>query len=150
LAELGWLFGRCRGYFCVWSDRLATPGGFEPPISTVTGWHVSPLHHGAYMKSSRALVPCQQTNTLYESVGKPTLKCQEQKCRRFPDFALRRATTTPHKSVGSTQYLAESVNTFCRFASVEMVILSIMSLLRRYCHEDRAGNPWIPCQPNCG
>ena len=26
---------------------MATPGGFEPPISTVTGWHVSPLHHGA-------------------------------------------------------------------------------------------------------
>lgn len=26
---------------------LATPGGFEPPISTVTGWHVRPLHHGA-------------------------------------------------------------------------------------------------------
>ncbi len=24
-----------------------TPGGFEPPISTVTGWHVRPLHHGA-------------------------------------------------------------------------------------------------------
>ena len=27
--------------------KLATPGGFEPPISTVTGWHVRPLHHGA-------------------------------------------------------------------------------------------------------
>ena len=27
--------------------ELATPRGFEPPISTVTGWHVSPLHHGA-------------------------------------------------------------------------------------------------------
>ena len=26
---------------------MATPGGFEPPISTVTGWHVRPLHHGA-------------------------------------------------------------------------------------------------------
>ncbi len=26
---------------------VATPGGFEPPISTVTGWHVRPLHHGA-------------------------------------------------------------------------------------------------------
>ncbi len=25
----------------------ATPGGFEPPISTVTGWHVRPLHYGA-------------------------------------------------------------------------------------------------------
>ena len=27
----------------------ATPGGFEPPISTVTGWHVCPLHHGAIL-----------------------------------------------------------------------------------------------------
>jgi hypothetical protein len=27
----------------------ATPGGFEPPISTVTGWHVRPLHHGAIL-----------------------------------------------------------------------------------------------------
>ena len=26
---------------------LATPSGFEPPISTLTGWHVRPLHHGA-------------------------------------------------------------------------------------------------------
>jgi hypothetical protein len=26
---------------------LATPRGFEPLISTVTGWHVKPLHHGA-------------------------------------------------------------------------------------------------------
>ena len=26
---------------------LATPSGFEPPISSVTGRHVRPLHHGA-------------------------------------------------------------------------------------------------------
>ena len=26
---------------------LATPIGFEPTISTLTGWHVKPLHHGA-------------------------------------------------------------------------------------------------------
>jgi hypothetical protein len=25
----------------------ATPAGFEPAISTVTGWHVRPLHQGA-------------------------------------------------------------------------------------------------------
>ncbi len=29
--------------------EVATPGGFEPPISTVTGWHVCPLHHGAIL-----------------------------------------------------------------------------------------------------
>jgi hypothetical protein len=27
--------------------REATPAGFEPAISTVTGWHVRPLHQGA-------------------------------------------------------------------------------------------------------
>jgi hypothetical protein len=26
---------------------MATPSGFEPPISSVTGRHVRPLHHGA-------------------------------------------------------------------------------------------------------
>ncbi len=36
-----------KDHFCAKIDLLATPGGFEPPISTVTGWHVSPLHHGA-------------------------------------------------------------------------------------------------------
>ena len=49
LAELDWLFGRYAEYFCVWRNNLATPGGFEPPISTVTGWHVCPLHHGAIL-----------------------------------------------------------------------------------------------------
>jgi site-specific DNA recombinase len=34
----------------------ATPGGFEPPISTVTGWHVRPLHHGAIL-AQQALLP---------------------------------------------------------------------------------------------
>jgi hypothetical protein len=36
-------------------DWLATPGGFEPPISTVTGWHVRPLHHGATLAMAKAL-----------------------------------------------------------------------------------------------
>ncbi len=29
---------------------MATPKGFEPSISTVTGWHVRPLHHGAALR----------------------------------------------------------------------------------------------------
>ena len=29
------------------NNELATRRGFEPPISTVTGWHVRPLHHRA-------------------------------------------------------------------------------------------------------
>jgi hypothetical protein len=35
--------------WCIWELKMATPRGFEPPISTVTGWHVGPLHHGAAM-----------------------------------------------------------------------------------------------------
>ena len=31
----------------VWPERLADPTGFEPAISSVTGWHVGPLHHGS-------------------------------------------------------------------------------------------------------
>jgi hypothetical protein len=26
---------------------MADPTGFEPAISSVTGWHVGPLHHGS-------------------------------------------------------------------------------------------------------
>jgi hypothetical protein len=26
---------------------MADPTGFEPAISSVTGWHVWPLHHGS-------------------------------------------------------------------------------------------------------
>jgi hypothetical protein len=60
----------------------ATPGGFEPPISTVTGWHVSPLHHGAELtcearwnggsrpgrlKSISDDGQCQETDGTYET-----------------------------------------------------------------------------------
>jgi hypothetical protein len=33
--------------FVIEDESMATPRGFEPLISTVTGWHVNPLHHGA-------------------------------------------------------------------------------------------------------
>ena len=36
---------------------VATPSGFEPPISTLTGWRVRPLHHGAVRSSVRAVAP---------------------------------------------------------------------------------------------
>ncbi len=35
---------RCRGVAVL--RRVAGPTGFEPAISSVTGWHVGPLHHG--------------------------------------------------------------------------------------------------------
>ena len=46
----------------------ATPGGFEPPISTVTGWHVRPLHHGANLiKSISGTIECQEMAKLYSA-----------------------------------------------------------------------------------
>jgi hypothetical protein len=93
------------------------------------------------MKFSKVHIPCQQTKNPYKSVGKPTLKCQKQKYRRSLDFISRRAATAHHESVGSTQYPAESVNTFCRFTSVEMVILSIMYLIWGYSYADRTSIP---------
>ncbi len=41
---------------------MADPTGFEPAISSVTGWHVGPLHHGssaARPDYSRGVLPCQ-------------------------------------------------------------------------------------------
>ena len=31
----------------VGANKMADPTGFEPAISSVTGWHVGPLHHGS-------------------------------------------------------------------------------------------------------
>jgi hypothetical protein len=57
--------------------REATPVGFEPTISTVTGWHVRPLHHGAivllsveviyviaHLESIRGRILCQGKSLL--------------------------------------------------------------------------------------
>src|SRR6185369_15154960 len=32
---------------------MADPTGFEPAISSVTGWHVGPLHHGSERRTRR-------------------------------------------------------------------------------------------------
>src|SRR4051812_18598041 len=45
-------FGRANGA----SDgygKVADPTGFEPAISSVTGWHVGPLHHGSERRRRR-------------------------------------------------------------------------------------------------
>ncbi len=48
----------------------ATPRGFEPLISTVTGWHVSPLHHGASLPKSLSA-----TSSLVKSFVGLKVKC---------------------------------------------------------------------------
>src|SRR4029078_9183114 len=34
---------------------MAAPTGFEPAISSVTGWHVGPLHHGSVRRRWRSI-----------------------------------------------------------------------------------------------
>ena len=50
------------GIVQVQNNEVATPAGFEPAISTVTGWHVRPLHHGAveffFTMKIRILIRC--------------------------------------------------------------------------------------------
>ena len=60
--------------FITRNNEGATPGGFEPPISTVTGWHVCPLHHGAILvQGIWGLVDKSFTNA--KSISSDTL-CQ--------------------------------------------------------------------------
>ncbi len=59
---------------------MADPTGFEPAISSVTGWHVGPLHHGsaASRKNStsptarpmRGLVRAASTGRRYDASDK--------------------------------------------------------------------------------
>ena len=39
--------GRANGASDGCGGNVADPTGFEPAISSVTGWHVGPLHHGS-------------------------------------------------------------------------------------------------------
>ena len=48
---------------------MATPKGFEPSISTVTGWHVGPLHHGAVLRDSRGALGRRQFDRKGEVAG---------------------------------------------------------------------------------
>ena len=43
-------------------ELMADPTGFEPAISSVTGWHVGPLHHGsaASAEDNSTGCPCQK------------------------------------------------------------------------------------------
>jgi hypothetical protein len=55
---------------------LATPSGFEPPISSVTGRHVRPLHHGA------------AAPTIYRMLGAPTPTLPARGREKSDDEAL--------------------------------------------------------------
>ena len=69
-----------------WIDALmADPTGFEPAISSVTGWHVGPLHHGS--------VAAQAEDSRWRS-GCPT--------SGWPDPGGPPATYTPPRCTGST------------------------------------------------
>ena len=43
-------------------SEMATPIGFEPTVSTVTGWRVRPLHHGAAKAEPTVATPVPVVN----------------------------------------------------------------------------------------
>ena len=45
-------------------SKLADPTGFEPAISSVTGWHVGPLHHGSAASRKDSTSPIRTTLAL--------------------------------------------------------------------------------------
>ena len=75
------------------------------------------------------------------SYGKPSLKLYSLKLGGRPQ-------TTPNFSMTANPYPIESELTFGSFAPTEVVVLSVMSLPRRYHHEDRAGSPRVYRQPD--
>ena len=97
----------------------------------MTGWHVSPLHHGAFIKSSRAPVPCQQTKTMYDSIEKAILKSQTLKYGTPRFLPPRQLPATPHQSISRTPTPSKSVDTFRPSVSVELVVISLMPSPRR-------------------
>ena len=59
---------------------MADPTGFEPAISSVTGWHVGPLHHGSKRRRRRiaecsalsSRPTCRSIDLRSDTVTKPT------------------------------------------------------------------------------
>ncbi len=116
----------------------------------MTGWHVSPLHHGAQLECIRAHLWCQGVAPLHESPTNPILKCHTLKSDTPPFMTPRRLSATPHQSIGVTPSSPKSADTFWRFASPEVVVTSLMPIQRRFHHDDRTGTPGVSCQPDCG
>ena len=139
-------------------DRLPPPpgnlgigdfwtGGWE---YNVTGWHVSPLHHGAQLDCIRAHLRCQGMAPLYESPTNPILKSHTLKSDTPLFMTPGRLPTTHHESIGVTPSPPKSSNTFWRFVFPRLVVTSLMPIQRRFHHEDRTSTSRVPCQPGCG
>ena len=95
-----------------------------------------------YLRAQQASTPHQRSGkSPHQSVSKSSLKSDTLKCDTPWFMTPQRVRTTPHKSVGVTPSSAKSVITFCRFAFPEAVVTSLMSVQRRFHHEDRAGTP---------
>ena len=116
----------------------------------MTGWHVSPLHHGAQLESIRAHMRCQGEPSLYESPAKSALKSPTLKYGRRQFLTPHRVRITPCQSIGVTLSSPKSAGTFWRFVFPRVVVTSLMPMQRRFHHEDRTGTPGVPCQPDCG
>ncbi|MBA7526131.1 hypothetical protein ES705_18292 [subsurface metagenome] len=69
--------------------------------------------------------------TLYDSIGKSILKSQTLKYGTPRFLTARRLPTTPRQSIGTTPTQLKSIDTFRPVVSVELVVTSKTSSLRR-------------------
>src|SRR5690606_29200508 len=68
------------------THEVADPTGFEPAISSVTGWHVGPLHHGAVAAKAES-----SRNSGYPPRAMPDLIDLRSDTVTTPSPAMRRA-----------------------------------------------------------
>ena len=78
---------------------MADPTGFEPAISSVTGWHVGPLHHGS------AAANVSSSRPLAESWGRP--RAYPRSAHARPPIDLRSDTVT-HPTPEMRRAMAEA------------------------------------------
>src|SRR6185437_5924774 len=90
-----------------WIRVMADPTGFEPAISSVTGWHVGPLHHGSERRTRRiperlrAILPprCPSSTSGPTRSPNPRPRCAARWPRRR--LATTCSGTTPPSSRSS-------------------------------------------------
>jgi threonine aldolase len=72
---------------------MADPTGFEPAISSVTGWHVGPLHHGSAASRKDSTSPLAGAVGTAEAVDSPAMRLIDVRSDTVsrPTDAMRRA-----------------------------------------------------------
>src|SRR4029078_2700845 len=93
--------GRADG--ALGNAKMADPTGFEPAISSVTGWHVGPLHHGASCGEGGAY---QRQRGLSPVAGLPNPPSLGDATRMHHGRARRRAAPVS-RFLGARSYASE-------------------------------------------